>query len=104
MKNVVIWDVRPYGSCKNQSFGGTYQVDKNRRARNNVSPQLAPVANCYNIPSSLFLLTMIIEAIHSSETSVRTRATRRNIPEDGILYSHHLEELKSYIALTGWTL
>jgi hypothetical protein len=26
------------------------------------------------------------------------------IPEDGILYSHRRENLKSYIALTGWTL
>jgi hypothetical protein len=26
------------------------------------------------------------------------------IPEDGILHSHCRENLKSYIALTGWTL
>jgi hypothetical protein len=26
------------------------------------------------------------------------------IPEDGILYSHHCENLKPYIALTGWAL
>jgi hypothetical protein len=26
------------------------------------------------------------------------------IPEDAILHSHHRENLKSYIALTGWTL
>jgi hypothetical protein len=26
------------------------------------------------------------------------------IPEDGILRSHRRENLKSYIALTGWTL
>jgi hypothetical protein len=36
--------------------------------------------------------------------SVQTRATRRNVPEDGILNSHRLENLKSYIALTGWAL
>jgi hypothetical protein len=40
----------------------------------------------------------------SSETLVLTRATRRNIPEDDILHSHCRENLKSYIALTGWTL
>jgi hypothetical protein len=39
----------------------------------------------------------MIEAIRSSETSVLTRATRRSIPEDGILYSHCRENLKSYI-------
>jgi hypothetical protein len=27
-----------------------------------------------------------------------------NMPEDGILHSHRRENLKSYIALTGWTL
>jgi hypothetical protein len=44
------------------------------------------------------------EALSSSETSVLTRATRRNIPENTILHSHSRENLKSYIALTGWTL
>jgi hypothetical protein len=33
-----------------------------------------------------------------------TRTTRRNIPEDDILHSHCRENLKSYIALAGWTL
>jgi hypothetical protein len=53
---------------------------------------------------TLTLITLMIEALRSSETSVLTRATRRNIPEDDILHSHCRENLKSYIALTGWTL
>jgi hypothetical protein len=50
------------------------------------------------------LVTLVLEVLVSYETSVRTRATRPNNPEDGILHSHRSEKLKSYIALTGWTL
>jgi hypothetical protein len=56
------------------------------------------------VTSSPFLVTLMKEELGYSETSVLTRATRRNIPEDTILHSHHRDNLKSYIALTGWTL
>jgi hypothetical protein len=36
-------------------------------------------------PSSLILFTLIMEAIHSSETSVLTITTRPHIPEESIL-------------------
>jgi hypothetical protein len=56
------------------------------------------------VPSSLIRDTLMMEALRSFKTSLFTTATRRNIPEDGMLHSHRRELLKSYIALTAWSL
>jgi hypothetical protein len=47
--------------------------------------------------SSPYLVTLMMEAIRSSEMSVLTRAMRHNVTEDDILHSHRRETFKSYV-------
>jgi hypothetical protein len=79
MKNVVFWDVTPWGSCKNRRFGETlcllHQGDKKLVFLCSVL-RLLVTANVLSSPS---LVTLIKEALSSSETSVSTRATRLSL-------------------------
>jgi hypothetical protein len=87
-KNAIFWDVTPCGSVRFDvseelsasiigvtrisELGTLAIISKRRTERRNCSP---------------ILVTLMMVALSSSETSVLTRATRRNIPEDAILHS-----------------
>jgi hypothetical protein len=47
------------------------------------------------VPSSSILVTLLKKALSSCETSVLTRTTRRDIPENTILHRQRRENLKS---------
>jgi hypothetical protein len=55
---------------------------------------LLVTANVY--PSPPILVTLMMEAIRSSETSVRTSSTRLDIPENGILHLIVINPTKSW--------
>jgi hypothetical protein len=74
MKNAVFWNVTPCGSCKN------------RRPFSIVFPRsVCPLLVTANVvPISPILVTLMMQAIRFSETSVLITALQRNIPEDVI--------------------
>jgi hypothetical protein len=76
-------------------LGTTLVVTSNRRTlRRNTSVRRLLVTA--SVVSSSPILVTLMEALSSSETSIITRATWRNIREDAILHSHRRENLKSY--------
>jgi hypothetical protein len=89
MKNAIILDLRPCGSCNNRQFWRTYRLylqgDKNRRAKNNVNGNSTVTAVITivtaNVATSPILVNLLMVAMRSFETSVLKRATLRNIQE-----------------------
>jgi hypothetical protein len=59
---------------------------------------LVTLASANVAPTSPILVTQMMEAIHSPETSFLARATRRNVPNYGILSSHCRENWLDSVA------
>jgi hypothetical protein len=74
---------------------GTLTVTSNRRTLRFLH-SLRRLLVTVIIFSSPILVTLMIEALRSSELSVITRGTLRNISEDTILHNYRRENLKSY--------
>jgi hypothetical protein len=95
MKNGVFWDVTPCGSCKNRRFEGTYRLHYQGEKRVFLRSVLQFLVTAYIVPRWPNVFTLMIEEIHSSETSVIKRAIRRDFPEDFIVHSHRRERPKA---------
>jgi hypothetical protein len=107
-ENVVFWDVILSGFRWNHGsveyIASIIMVERISALRTTLAAASYLMSVTANVSSSLIIFTRMMEAIHSSETSVLTRTTLCHILKNEILHSHRLENQKSDIALTGWAL
>jgi hypothetical protein len=78
---------------------GTLAVTSSRRTLREILCERGLLITVNVVPSSLILATLMMETLRFSDTSVLTRATRRNIPEDGSPHSYRRENLEFYTCL-----
>jgi hypothetical protein len=78
-------------------LGTTLAVTSNRRTLQRNTKFLCSVSQLLVtasvVPGSPILVTLMKEALNSSETSVLTSAIRHNIPEDTIVFTDHVGKI-----------
>jgi hypothetical protein len=103
LKNTVFWDVAPCGSCKAPRLRGTYSLHHQGDKNSELGTTLVVVTSSRstlrsNVTGSPILVTLMMYVIHSSQTPVLTRATRRENPKSykAVLYlkQHDLRSMR----------
>jgi hypothetical protein len=97
MNNAVAWDVALV-SCENCRFGGMCRFHLQGRK---ILEGRKALSIGYQSSSQMLMFSSLVD--FSSETSVLTRYTRLQVPEDDILHSHCCENFKSYIIICRWS-
>jgi hypothetical protein len=94
MKNVILWDVTPCGPCKNYCFLVSIASIIRVQGIGELGTMLAVTINRSRLQLLLTAnVNLMMDMIHSSETSVLMTVTWHHIPEDSILHSHCCENL-----------